>query len=99
MDPINTMKSTLPLLLAGAFVAMAGSQADAAQGHRYSKQVQKACVNDYKRYCGEYGIETQALRLCMDRVGHRLTKSCVNALVASGEVSQAEVNRRKRASR
>jgi hypothetical protein len=35
----------------------------------------------------------------MDRVGHRLTKTCVNALVASGEVSQAEVNRRKRASR
>jgi len=31
----------------------------------------------------------------MDRNGKNLSKGCVNALVQSGEVSQAEVNRRK----
>jgi hypothetical protein len=35
----------------------------------------------------------------MNRVGHRLSTTCVNALLAAGEVSQAEVNRRKRAER
>jgi hypothetical protein len=32
----------------------------------------------------------------MDRNGRSLSKSCVQALVASGEVSQAEVDRRKK---
>ena len=50
----------------------------------------------YKRYCGEYGIETAALRTCMDKNGRSLTKTCVRALIDAGEVSQAEVDRRKK---
>jgi hypothetical protein len=34
--------------------------------HTYSKAVQKACAKDSKAHCGQYGIETDALRLCMD---------------------------------
>ena len=45
---------------------------------------------DYKKYCGEYGIETAALHTCMDKNDHSLTKTCVRALVDAGEVSQAE---------
>jgi hypothetical protein len=62
----------------------------------YSKAVQKNCNADYKKYCGEYGIESAALRSCMDRNGKNLSNACVKALVQSGEVSQAEVDRRKR---
>ena len=40
-----------------------------------------------------------ALRSCMNRNGKNLSAGCVNALVQSGEVSQAEVNRRKKAAR
>jgi hypothetical protein len=65
--------------------------------HTYSEAVQKACASDYKQHCHEYGIETEALRLCMDRAGRKLTKTCVDALVADGEVSKQEVERRKRA--
>jgi hypothetical protein len=67
--------------------------------HTYSKAVQKACAKDYKAHCGQYGLQTEALRLCMDRAGQRLTKTCVNALVAAGEVSRQEVERRKRTGR
>jgi hypothetical protein len=67
--------------------------------HKYSKAVQSACVNDYKAHCGQYGIETEALRLCMDRAGRQLTRSCVDALVAAGEVSKQEVERRKKGGR
>jgi hypothetical protein len=35
----------------------------------------------------------------MDRNGHRLSNACIKALVKSGEVSQAEVDRRKKAGR
>jgi hypothetical protein len=84
--------------LIAVFCLALGAGAAAAQ-HSYSKAVQKACANDYKRHCGSYGIETEALRLCMDRAGQKLTKTCVNALVAAGEVSKEEVERRKRSGR
>lgn len=83
-------------------VAMLGfilSTSVALAQHTYSKAVQKACAQDYKAHCGQYGIETDALRLCMDRAGQRLTKTCIDALVADGEVSKQEVERRKRAGR
>jgi hypothetical protein len=81
-----------------AFVA-AACLAGAAGAAPITKAVQAACKDDYKNYCGEYGLETSALRGCMDRNGHKLSKSCVNALVKAGEVSQSEVERRKSAGR
>lgn len=80
------------LLIAGV---AAISFADAAAAQSYSKAVQQFCRADYKKFCGEYGLETSALRSCMDRNGNNLSKSCVRALVRDGYVSQAEVNRRK----
>ena len=80
------------LLLAGI---AAVSFVDAAQAGAYSKAVQQYCRADYKKYCGEYGLETSALRSCMDRNGKSLSKNCVRALVRDGQVSQAEINRRK----
>ena len=67
----------------------------AACAEPYSKAVQHACGADYHKFCGDYGLETSALRVCMDKVGNNLSPACVHALIASGEVSQAEVNRRK----
>jgi hypothetical protein len=80
-----------------AAVAIVGfaSAAQAAESN-YSKLVQKNCKADYKKLCGDYGLETSALRSCMDRNGDKLSNACVKALVASGEVSQAEVDRRKK---
>lgn len=71
------------------------SFAATAHAGAYSKAVQQFCRADYKKYCGEYGLETSGLRSCMDRNGNKLSKGCVQALVRDGHVSQAEVNRRK----
>jgi hypothetical protein len=79
-----------------AVFALAVSFAGPALALSYSEAVQKYCRKDYKKYCGEYGLETEALRLCMDRNGHKLSKACVDALVQSGEVSRAEVERRRK---
>lgn len=64
-----------------------------------SKEVQQACRADYKQHCEEYGLETAALRTCMDRAGHSLSQTCVRALIDAGEVSEAEVQRRKKSGR
>jgi hypothetical protein len=85
-------------LLLASLVLMVSVGSAMAQ-HTYSKAVQKACANDYHSHCGEYGIETDALRLCMDKAGQALSKTCVDALVDAGEVSKAEVERRKRSGR
>jgi hypothetical protein len=82
-----------------AILGLAVSTGVASAQHSYSKAVQKACAKDYKAHCGQYGVETNALRLCMDRAGQRLTKTCVNTLVTAGEVSRQEVERRKRSGR
>lgn len=64
-----------------------------------SKAVQDACVADYHKYCDDYGLETAALRMCMDKAGQSLSKPCVRALIQAGEVSQAEVDSRKKSGR
>jgi hypothetical protein len=92
------MKNTgFGLLIAFAVVICFGGAALAETP--YSKAVQKACAADYRAHCGEYGLETAALRTCMDKNGQSLSKTCVQALVADGQVSQAEVDRRKKSGR
>jgi hypothetical protein len=49
------------------------------------------------KYCGEYGLESAALRNCMDRNGRAMPHDCLEALIDAGEVSRSEVERRKRA--
>jgi hypothetical protein len=74
-------------------LCMAGA-AGVAEAAPITERIKQSCAADYKKYCGEYGIETAALRSCMDRNGKKLSKPCVNALVRDGQVSQAEVDRR-----
>jgi hypothetical protein len=62
----------------------------------YGKLVQQNCRDDYKKYCGDYGLESAALRVCMDKAGDNLSKACVKALVQDGQVSQSEVDRRNK---
>jgi hypothetical protein len=89
---------TIHLGLIVAFVAAIGTSgaALADPASSYSKAVQRFCRADYKKYCGEYGLETTALRSCIDRNGESLSRACVRALVQDGHISQAEVNRRRR---
>jgi hypothetical protein len=61
-----------------------------------TKLEQQQCSADYHKFCGDYGLDTPALRTCMDKAGHGLSKGCVEALIDAGEVSRAEVNRRKK---
>jgi len=60
-----------------------------------NRAVKFACMSDYFAYCSQHEVGSQALRQCMRSVGSKLSKRCVSALVAAGEVSKAEVTRRK----
>ena len=56
----------------------------------------KHCAADYKKYCHQWGLETKGLENCMRKHGDTLTNACIAALVRAGEVSQAEVDRRRK---
>jgi hypothetical protein len=70
-----------------------------AQAGTVTKDMQTYCVNDYKKFCGDYGLQTNALNLCMRKAGPKLSPACVQALVKAGKVSQAEVEKIKAQSR
>jgi hypothetical protein len=66
-----------------------------SQAGTITKDMQNSCANDYKKYCGDYGLQTSALNLCMKKAGPGLSPACVQALVKAGKVSQAEVDKIK----
>jgi Ca2+-binding EF-hand superfamily protein len=77
-----------------AFVAVCAitSSLNAAPVTQREKQ---ACREDYRKFCKPYALGSDELRDCMNRVGRRLSHDCVEALIDAGEVSRAEVERRK----
>jgi len=85
--------TTAYAMLAG-LVCLAPSLAFAQAG-TITKGMQNNCANDYKKFCGDYGLQTAALNLCMKKAGPSLSPACVQALVQAGKVSQADVDKIK----
>jgi hypothetical protein len=56
-----------------------------------SDQVRQLCREDYFTHCPNHAVGSANLRRCMKTAGPKLSSGCVRALVASGEISQAEV--------
>ncbi len=57
-----------------------------ASANAYSARVNSACERDYYRFCAKYSIGTPELRSCMIASRRSLSRRCVDALVAAGEV-------------
>lgn len=66
----------------------------ASSAMAYSSTVKGACRADYKRYCSAHAVDDPSLRLCMDRAGSSLSRSCVVALINSGQVTKARATQR-----
>ena len=50
----------------------------------------KYCAHDYRQYCSEDGLGSNLLTLCMRKHGKELSKDCINALEAAGELTVEE---------
>ena len=66
----------------------------ATQAFAYSEAVTSACTDDYLTYCSAYNENSTQGERCMRAGGTKLSQGCINALVASGEVSKSAVVRR-----
>lgn len=92
MLKIVSGKWALLAALAGAIVLFtASSQAQP----KITALEKKYCKQDYKHFCGSYGLNSPALTSCMRRAGKKLSRGCVEALIKSGKVTRAEVNARR----
>ena len=70
-----------------------------AEPRKITEAEKNFCAEAYRKYCSEYGLESSALRNCMDRNGQALPHNCIEALIDAGEVSRSEVERRKKSGR
>jgi hypothetical protein len=77
------------IALALSAVALCTTAASAVSG-----RVQSACASDFMAYCSQHDPDGPGARKCMRVNGPRLSQACLNALIAAGEVSKAEVARR-----
>lgn len=82
-----------------AAVAIVGSLAMAPRANAINPQVRAACANDYLSNCSAFKPESAETRKCMRSVGYRLSKGCISALVAAGEVSKGDIARRSASNR
>ena len=85
-----------------ALITVAGLGAAAlfaSQAVAVSPQVRNACAGDYLNNCSKYQPESAQTRKCMRAVGARLSKGCISALAAAGELSKSEMARRSASNR
>jgi hypothetical protein len=61
-----------------------------------SKAVQDACAWEYDKFCNQYGLGSELLDICFRQNARNMTKACVDALVAAGDVSQEYVDQQKK---
>jgi hypothetical protein len=84
----TTFRLTPVVSLITAMVALS------SQTSAVSLKVQLACAADYYAYCSKHDPNGPGVRACMSSNGHKLSTRCVNALIAAGEISKSEVQRR-----
>ena len=91
------MRTTIALPLFA--LGLLACSALAAEADSYSKAVQQSCASDYKKYCGEYGLESTALRGCMDRAGSADEHGSARLLASRESYTQAATRSARRRSK
>lgn len=78
---------------------LAAATLTASNAFAVSLRVKLACASDYYAHCSAYSPDSPQVRSCMRAVGRNLSKGCISALVAAGEVSATKVARHRHATR
>jgi hypothetical protein len=90
---MSAFRVTLLLTFVFVFGSALGAR---AQSVTITKAVQDACAWEYNQFCNQYGIGTELLDICFRQNADHMTKACVDALIAAGDVSQEYVDQQKK---
>jgi hypothetical protein len=63
-----------------------------AESGNITDRMKRDCKSDYNRYCKKYKLGSEGLRACMSRSIKKVSNRCVGALVAGGEMTQAQAD-------
>ncbi|MGE0022419.1 MAG: hypothetical protein AB7S70_02175 [Hyphomicrobium sp.] len=91
MTPISTILAARAALFA---VAAVGTLAASHEAGATSLAVKMACAQDYYAHCSQHQPDSPGVRKCMRAVGKNLSKGCISALVAAGEVKKSTVEKK-----
>ncbi len=84
---------------ASVFVALALSFGFAGIAETQSVNItplmENECQWDYHNFCSQCAIGSELLDMCFKQSGPKLSKGCVEALIAAGDTTQAYVDRQK----
>ena len=86
---VDQCRETAVTILAFAGVACAESVT-------VTPAVQQNCEWDYHNFCDQYAIGSELLDMCFKQNGPKLSKPCVDALIAAGDTSQEYVDQQKK---
>ena len=87
----KTLKSQMSRTALAAAIVLGTAILPATQAGAVSASVRYACAGDYLANCSAYAPNSAETRRCMRKVGLRLSRGCLNALVAAGEVSKSVI--------
>lgn len=74
-------------------LALVATAVTAGSALAVSENVKRMCRDDYFQHCSMHEVGSIGLRKCMRAVGPRLSKGCISALKAAGEVGKKDVER------
>ncbi|MFA5949272.1 MAG: hypothetical protein WC807_03205 [Hyphomicrobium sp.] len=92
MTPMTALLAARAALAAG--LALSSVAFSANEAAATSLAVKMACASDYYSYCSQHSPSSPGVRQCMRANGSKLSKGCISALVAAGEVAKSEVERK-----
>lgn len=90
----TAVKAGIAVRIAAMGVALGTALIPHTEAAAVSARVRMACASDYYAHCSAHPVGSSSLRQCMSAVGPGLSRRCINALVADGEVSKDEIKRR-----
>lgn len=90
------MTSYRVALLVAFALALGLAGAAKAESVTVTKAVQDSCQWDYDKFCNQYGLGTELLDMCFRKNGPSLSKPCIDALIAAGDISQEYVDQQKK---
>ena len=85
---MTKIRATLAAVLTLTVLATSATSASAL-----SLGVKMACASDYYAHCSQHAVGSPGVRQCMRAVGTGLSRSCINALIAAGEVARSVVEK------
>jgi hypothetical protein len=90
------MTASVARLLIASVTILGFAGAASAESVTVTPAVQNACEWDYHNFCDQYAIGSELLDMCFKQNGPKLSKACVDALIAAGDTSQEYVDQQKK---